>query len=252
MTTTASTTAPPRTSRLDHALAMRLAATEYGRFADLLRGLRPADWQAPTECTGWDVQAMAAHLLGMADMAASLRESRRQTRAAHARGGVFIDALTALQVEEHRGLAPDELVRRYEAAGAKAAKARRRVPWFIRRRRVPEPQTIGGVLEIWTVGYLMDVILTRDPWMHRIDIARATGAPLVHTAEHDGVLVDDVVREWAGRHGRPCTLRLTGPAGGTWSFGEGGEALEYDAVDFCRALSGRGELAPPFGTEVPF
>lgn len=55
-------------------------------------------------------------------------------------------------------------------------------------------------------GYLIDVILTRDPWMHRTDIAEATGAPLVLTAEHDGILVDDVVKEWAARHGSPAPL----------------------------------------------
>ena len=40
------------------------------------------------------------------------------------------------------------------------------------------------------------------------------------TADHDGVLVADVVTEWAARHGQPCRLRLTGAAGGEWSFGE--------------------------------
>lgn len=40
--------------------------------------------------------------------------------------------------------------------------------------------------------------------MHRIDISRATGRPLTLTADHDGVLVADVVHEWAGRHGTPC------------------------------------------------
>ena len=61
--------------------------------------------------------------------------------------------------------------------------------------------------------------------MHRIDTAEATGRPLVLTAEHDGVLVADVVTEWAGRHGAPFTLQLTGPAGGSWSAGTGGEEL---------------------------
>lgn len=50
------------------------------------------------------------------------------------------------------------------------------------------------------------------------------------------------------RHGRPFTLHLTGPAGGTW--GSGGPELEFDAVEFCRAISGRGSA--PLDTEVPF
>lgn len=107
-------------------------------------------------------------------------------------------------------------------------------------------------METWTVGYLVDVILTRDPWMHRVDIARATGVPLDLTADHDGVLVDDVVRDWGRRHGRSVTLHLTGPAGGDWVFGTEGPSLEYDAIEFCRLLSGRGDRGAPFDTEVPF
>lgn len=127
-------------------------------------------------------------------------------------------------------------------------KGRRRTPWFVRRSKMGATQVMNGVEEAWTLGFLIDVIMTRDPWMHRVDIARAVGAPMVLTADHDGVLVDDVVREWAARHGQPFTLRPTGPAGGRW--GSGGPVLEYDAVEFCRALSGRGHAA--LQTEVPF
>src|SRR5690348_8758120 len=91
--------APPRTADLPRDTAMRLAATEYQRFADLLRALRPGDWARPTGCPGWDVRAMAAHALGMVEMAASIRENNRQLRLARRRGGVFIDALTGLQGE---------------------------------------------------------------------------------------------------------------------------------------------------------
>jgi mycothiol maleylpyruvate isomerase-like protein len=50
----------PRRAALPHPDAMRLAATEYQRFLDLLRTLQPGDWAKPTECAGWDVRAMAA------------------------------------------------------------------------------------------------------------------------------------------------------------------------------------------------
>jgi hypothetical protein len=61
------------------------------------------------------------------------------------------------------------------------------------------------------------MIITRDPWMHRLDLARATGQDLVLTADHDGVMVADVVAE--RRHGQPYRLELTGPAGGSWRSG---------------------------------
>ena len=71
------------------------------------------------------------------------------------------------------------------------------------------------------MGYLFDVILTRDPFLHRVDIALATETPMVATAEHEGVIVDDVVTEWASRHGAAYDLELTGPAGGHWRHGDG-------------------------------
>jgi uncharacterized protein (TIGR03083 family) len=242
----------PRTAALPHEVAMRLAATEYQRLADMLRALSPDDWARPTECPGWDVRAMASHALGMVEMAASLREQRRQMRLARSRGGVFIDALTGLQVEERQHMTPAQITGRFAARGPKAARARRRTPGFIRRRAMPIPQEAGGREEAWTIGYLIDIVLTRDPWMHRADIARATGARHVLTADHDGVLVADVVAEWAARHGQPYTLHLTGPAGGTWASGDGGPLIETNAVEFCRVLSGRGHADGLLATQVPF
>ena len=245
-------TSEPRAPVLPRDVAMRLAAAEYERFADMLRTLRPGDWTRPTECPGWDVRAMAAHALGMVEMAASVRENYRQLRLARRRGGVFIDALTGLQVDERQHMMPEEIIGRFVTRAPKAARGRRRTPGFIRRRVMPEPQQVGGRDEAWTIGYLVDVILTRDPWMHRADIARATGTAHVLTAEHDGVLVADVAAEWAARHGQPYTLRLTGPAGGTWASGEGGPVIETDAVEFCRALSGRGHADGLLAIQVPF
>ena len=245
-------TSEPRAPVLPRDVAMRLAAAEYERFADMLRALRPGDWTRPTECPGWDVRAMAAHALGMVEMAASVRENYRQLRLARRRGGVFIDALTGLQVDERQHMMPAEITGRFVTRAPKAARGRRRTPGFIRRRVMPEPRQVGGRDEAWTIGYLVDVILTRDPWMHRADIARATGTAHVLTAEHDGVLVADVAAEWAARHGQPYTLRLTGPAGGTWASGEGGPLIETDAVEFCRLLSGRGHAGGLLAIQVPF
>lgn len=248
----------PRRSALDREVAMRLAATEYDRFVDQLRALAPQDWSARTECPAWDVRQMATHSLGMAEMAGSLRVQLHQTRAAEkaakASGAPMIDELTALQVRERDALTPQQVIASFEKWGPRAAKGRRRTPGFLRSRRMPGDQPVGpgSPGEPWTLGYLIDVILTRDTWMHRVDIARAVGREPVLTAAHDGVLVDDVVREWGQRHGQPCTLVLTGPAGGSWTFGSGGHELSTDAVDFCRSVSGRDPLPGLLGTPVPF
>ena len=193
---------------------------------------------------------MSTHMLGMADMAASPLESRRQPKEARKRGGVFIDALTALQVQERADLDPVHIVAQLAKTGPKAARGRRRMPALLRRRRLPAAET--DLVDDWTLGFLIDVILTRDTWMHRMDLAAATGRAPDLRADHDGVLVDDAVREWASRHGQPCRLRLAGPAGGAWDFGEGGPEIEMDAVEFCRVLSGRGDAEGLMKTQVPF
>ena len=256
MTMTHTQLTQPLRSAIDRDLAMRLAATEYGRFADLLRSLQDDDWAKPTACVPWDVRTMAAHALGMVEMAASLREQKRQNKAAAARlaanGGEFIDSLTALQVDERVNMTPAEIVARLAVRWPKAATGRKRAPGFVRKKTMPLQQLIGDQHESWTFGYLIDVVLTRDPWMHRIDIARATGAHHELTADHDGVLVADVVVEWAARHGQPYTLRLTGPAGGEWSDGDGGESIELDAIDFCATISGRRHGEGLLATAVPF
>lgn len=246
----------PRRPGLDHKTAMRLARTEYARVADLVDALSPEQWTLPTDCTKWDVRAMVAHICGMAAMNVTPWEMNRQMNAAKkevAHSGVQpIDALTGLQVSERDDKTPEQLTAELKKVGPKAARSRRLMPSFIRNRRLPEEQSMDEVSEWWTIGYLTDIVLTRDPWMHRVDLSRATGKELVLTADHDGVLIDDVVRDWAARHGQPYRLRLTGPAGGTWSEGDGGEEIELDAVEFCRILSRRAPGEGLMATLVPF
>jgi uncharacterized protein (TIGR03083 family) len=257
------TTERSRSAPIDHDTAMGLAAIEYERGGEVLGRLDAAQWSAPTVNTGWDVRSTVGHLVGMMAMVSSVPQLVRQQvaamRAARRAGApVSIDELTALQVRLNAGFTVEELLARYAALVPKAVRGRRRIPAVVRRRRLPERQLVGGQPEWWTIGYLVDVILTRDPFMHRLDVHAATGVPPHVTAEHDGRIVDGVVREWAERHGRPYTLDLTGPAGGRWSGGDGGEPISVDALDFCRVVSGRPavtvDVAPTglLGTAVPF
>jgi uncharacterized protein (TIGR03083 family) len=247
-------TGTARTSALDRGVAMRLAGTEYDRFAAASRELSAADWSQPTSCPDWDVHAMACHVLGMAEMAASPVETVRQMRAAKRAGGLFIDALTGLQARKHLHRTPADLVERLTDIGPKAPRGRRRTPSLIRRRSMPDQpiDETGSQTEAWTLGYLLDVILTRDTWMHRSDLAVATGHDMQLSSDHDGVLVADVAAEWATRHGQPCALTLTGPAGGSWVVDGGTEPVELDAVSFCRIVSGRGAGDGLLATRVPF
>jgi uncharacterized protein (TIGR03083 family) len=258
-TTPSGTLAPqqhtgPWSSAFDRETAMRLAADEYARLADLFADLTPEDWRRPTECPAWDVREMAGHCVGMARLATRLRETGRQlvraTRAARRSGRPQIDELTDLQVREHARVPDDQLAEAMRRTGEAAVAGRRGTPRLVRAATFTDDS--AGSPEKWRVGYLLDTILTRDPWTHRGDICRATGRELVLTPEHDGRIVADVVAEWARRHGRPFALTLTGPAGGHWEAGTGGEEWELDAVEFCRILSGRAEGQGLLATPVPF
>jgi hypothetical protein len=145
------------------------------------------------------------------------------------------------------------LIERLRRAAPRAVRRRHRFSRVMGRRLMPMAQELpGSGAEWWSFGYLTDTILTRDPWMHRVDLSRATGARLNVTADHDGVIVSDVVTEWAQRHGQPFRLRLTGPAGGCWESGRGGREIELDAVEFCRTVSGRESGEGLLGVHVPF
>jgi uncharacterized protein (TIGR03083 family) len=230
-----------------------LAAEEYDRVMDFLRLLSPDEWSRPTECEPWDVKAMAAHVLSMTRRYMNPEEEARQSRlageAAQATGATWLDALTELQAREHSSLSPSELVAEFEDAAPRAVAGRMGATADERAITFnPGPP----VDEEWTRGYLLDVILTRDPWMHRIDMSRATGRDPALTPEHDGRLVAGVVAEWARRHSKPFTLILAGPAGGMYVAGDGDEHIELDAVEFCRILSGRANGTGLLSTEVPF
>ena len=198
---------------IERPTAMRLAQTEYQRVTDAVDALRPEDWTRPTDCTAWDVRQLVAHIVGQTNLLSTPFELARQMRATKARqqpGQAEVDALTAFQVEERQHLAPQELRAELHRVAPRGAKGRARVPGFIRRRRLPRAEVVNDAPETWSIGYLTDVIHTRDPWMHRLDLARATGRAPMLTTDHDGVIVADVVAEWARRHGQP--YRLNSPA----------------------------------------
>ncbi|GII01669.1 maleylpyruvate isomerase family mycothiol-dependent enzyme [Planobispora takensis] len=238
--------------RIEHRQAAALSAAENDRFVDLVRSLEPGDWSEPTDCPAWDVRALVGHVLGMMELTCSVREFSHVGRAGSkaAAGRPVIDGMTEVQVAERAHLTHGELVDRLTAAAPRASRARRRLPAPL--RRIAMSQEFDGAREKWRLGYLFDVILTRDTWMHRVDVSRATGREMVLTAEHDGRIVADVVEEWARRHGRPYVLTLHGPAGGDFSGGDGGEEISLDAVEFCRILSGRGTGTGLLGRQVPF
>jgi uncharacterized protein (TIGR03083 family) len=238
-------------ARIDHAEAMRIAAVENRKVGEALRGLRPADWARPTDCPRWDVHALAAHIIGSAAAQASPREFARQVRlgrpvVAEIGAQYWWDGMNEVHVRERAGRPAGQLIAEWDTVWPRAVRARTRLPRPIARLPLLAlPAPVGRQ----PVAYLFDVGFTRDAWMHRIDLAEATGTPFQADAGHDGRIVADLVAEWAVSHGEPFHLSLSGPAGGEFTAGSNGEHVAMDAVQFARTLAGRrngdGVLAHP-------
>lgn len=240
--------------------AMRLQAAELERTLSMLRTLDAAQWHVQTDCPDWDVHRMYLHVLGACEAAASMREGAHQMiagkRHQKANGGPLEAGLSAVQVADRLDIGPDDLLDRLAAVAPVTVRKRAGMPRIVRRFTM---KVDGPVAETWRLGYLLDTIYLRDLWMHRVDAARATGAALELDAQHDGRIVADVVAEWSRRHRSPFSLTLTGPAGGEFVSGGGGDAPsastelpEMDAVEFCRTLASRLPGEGLLSTVVPF
>jgi uncharacterized protein (TIGR03083 family) len=90
--------------------AHALAATENERVLDLLRSLTDDDWSKPTDCSAWDVRALAGHILGGMEAFCSFGRLIHMMRAAKEAGkGSFVDGMTTVQVRERADLTHAEL-----------------------------------------------------------------------------------------------------------------------------------------------
>lgn len=221
--------------------AQRLMTEAFERLLKLLASLHADDWSKPTACTEWDVHDLVAHQAGGYLSGFSYAEMLRQYKILPKRGQLPEDAINAFQVGERKNMSPAELIAELKQVGAKAihnwAYGFNAIKW------IHAPHPIGGFMSL---RYLMWVTHSRDTWMHRLDICRATNRLFEQTREHDGRIVELVVLDVAKKlnkrlHSKALTLTLTGVAGGEWQIGDGEpvSSLEMDALDFNIFVSGR-------------
>lgn len=233
---------------LTRAEAGSLAAEELNRFLALVESLKGDDWQQRTACPLWSVQDIvahqAAHVVGFVTMGTLMGQFSPALLFPYMRKGMsFLDALNQAQVDMRRDVSPDGLIAEIRNAVQRSLDGRQRLPGFLLAPVMPMP----GVDQPRSMGYLFDVVYTRDMWMHRIDICRATGHEMPLDAKHDGRMVALIVRDLAekserGLGGRSAVLELTGPAGGSYQIGPDSTpeaVVEMDTLAFCILTSGR-------------
>jgi hypothetical protein len=174
--------------------------------------------------------------------------------------GSGLDAMNQRQVDAQQGRSHDALLDLLTSLAPKAVAGRSRRARLLGRAPITVDEAgswYEGMPTRTTMGELCAVVLTRDAWMHRLDIARAVGKSLAVDPSVDGRMVADVVVEWSRRHGQPVDLTLTGEAGGEFRMGHGGQSLTLDALDFARVMAGRrpeGQVpdSPLLATKVLF
>jgi uncharacterized protein (TIGR03083 family) len=213
-----------------------------------LEALEPGDWHVVTECDPWTVRDIAAHIAG--ELVWTRNPFAYATLVAswlrHYRGRSFLDGTNEAAVRARRDWTTGQLLDVLRRDAPRAV-----VPAWAR------PLPLAGVANLpryATFGYLADVVLPRDCFMHRHDVARATGRAVAFDPSDTEVVaqvVRDLQRAWRGP---ALTLRLNGPAGGTWRLGAGdaaaGPIAELDAVEFLRQLSGR-DTDPTLFDQLP-
>lgn len=217
---------------------------EYAALVALVDGLGPQEWAAPTDCTGWTVRHMVAHLAGSAECGVRKRAFVRHygyaVRKSAKAPETFVDHMCVSQIASRASMTGPELAADLRRWVADAPARLEAVPAVVRRARLPA--RAGGPAGA-RMDWFFDVVNTRDVWLHRVDLARALGTerPLT-VAEPEAVrqVIRDLDTDWTGP---PVDLTLTGPGGGTWRLGDG-EPIAHvteDAVAYLRLLSGRSD-----------
>ena len=231
--------------KLGHTEARQLATDELERMLALLESLSAEDWRRPTACPLWNVSEVVAHLAGAFAGYASWTEFKRQyfRNPYMSEAAAKIDGVNQCQVEDRAGASPTALLAELRDVGPRAIRTRHRLPWLLRVLRIPS----GPPLGITPIGYITDLIYTRDMWMHRLEISRTSGREMTLTAAHDGRIVELVLRDLGQtprhrRRERNIRVELTGPAGGIFDFGSGSDpsaTIQMNALAFNWLASGR-------------
>lgn len=228
----------------DPVTASTNSQAEYAALIELVEQFTPDDWHRPTDCEGWTPREIVAHLAGAAESAVRWRKFIKHNAIATARAArgplQHVDYMCASQIAERQRLNTAQLVADLRNWATQAPQKLRTKPAFVRSLQMPAS---AGLPQGATMATLFDVINTRDVWLHRIDLARATGRTRSITLAESEVVsqvLRDLDNQWTHE---AVELTLTGPGGGSWQIGEGDPvaSVTEEAVAYLRLLSGRSD-----------
>jgi uncharacterized protein (TIGR03083 family) len=232
-------------ARVSRPEAFEHRAHEIGAWLELVRPLDADEWHRPTVCAEWDVADIVGHLVGQADeVRRPWAFPRRELRARRRYPGVEqFDRHMMVQADEYRGTPPAELTARFERRWHKASRTILRLPRPVRAMRLTIDDIPDPTFKRVALGYVHDVLLSRDLWMHRDDVCQALGRPF-DAGPHATELIAQVMLDlqltgyWSGP---AVVVELTGPGAGRYQLGSGDPVgtASVDAVSYMRTVSGR-------------
>jgi uncharacterized protein (TIGR03083 family) len=234
-------------------------------LAALLGGLSHADWTRPTACPGWDVQAVAAHLLGVEIGNVSIRRDGWGLWPAPGEDlDTWLNGFNQQWVEAARRISPALLTELVSLAGLR----------FEEELATLDLDAMGRPVQ-WATGQepaplWLDVAREyMERYVHQDQIRQATGRPRLG-AEFTGPVLtaaahalpralDDLPR----RSGTLVTFTAEGEGGGTWHVVRSASAWELSqdppsspavcqartTVDGALKLYTRDPSAPPLAWE---
>lgn len=189
---------------------------------DLLRGLRPEEWQRPTVCSGWSVKDIAAHLLD-----GTLRKLSTHRDGYFGIVGpagdhyeelvIFLNRLNAEWVAAARRLSPALLISLLETSG-------RELVTFLQSLdpKAPALFPVAWAGERESLTWFDTAREYTERWHHQQQIRLAVGQPLLLQRRWYHPVLDTFMRglPHAYRHYRSDSelicVEITGDAGGRW------------------------------------
>ena len=188
-------------------------------FAELVAGMRPEQWTAPTRCEGWRVRDVAAHVVGIAEDVTNGTTGQRTPA----------DQVAALSAEPPEALAAK--LRGYIDGIRPIVRALDDAAWE-GPSPVPEMSMRVGVLTLWHEQYL-----------HGDDIRTAIGYPSLR-GEGLQACLERVAYELEHQGWGPARLELDGVAAIAIGGSNGnGRVVSGDALQFALIATGRAEPA---------
>jgi uncharacterized protein (TIGR03083 family) len=232
-------------ARTDHAHAGAVLRPEVDAMHKLLRALATSEWLLPTECAGWKVRDIVAHVIGNAEVTldSDLMAQRISEGTTRYPELYRLDAMNERAVDAWRDRDATELVAEFARLWQRVLEVLPEMPESAREQTFDTGYPGASPISL---GYIVDVVLARDLWMHRVDICRASGRAFP-SHDHDRAVVEQVLRDlddsWAAP---PIVLELTGVVTGDWQIGTDGPVatVQGDTLEVMRNLSGRTDPEP--------